>query len=199
MSLFVCMNCGAVENTNCCNPRESGVKEGDNGFPNMHTMDMHGFDDVYEKSADKYEDRTRSPIRMLCSECNTGTWHDEFEKGYPTEAEALMASQLEDNTFTLHPLYKAYNQSTGEFDVELIKQWNQAEEDYRREQQEMLRIKESRTYELRNYSDKDSYWGGIGTCDPYIREEAKIGRNDSCPCGSGKKYKKCCINKVEEV
>ena len=21
---------------------------------------------------------------------------------------------------------------------------------------------------------------------------AKIGRNDSCPCGSGRKYKKCC-------
>ena len=25
-----------------------------------------------------------------------------------------------------------------------------------------------------------------------IRIGAKIGRNDSCPCGSGKKYKKCC-------
>ena len=25
----------------------------------------------------------------------------------------------------------------------------------------------------------------------------KIGRNDSCPCGSGKKYKKCCIGKSE--
>ena len=23
----------------------------------------------------------------------------------------------------------------------------------------------------------------------------KIGRNDPCPCGSGKKYKKCCMNK----
>jgi preprotein translocase subunit SecA len=23
------------------------------------------------------------------------------------------------------------------------------------------------------------------------RKEAKIGRNDLCPCGSGKKYKKC--------
>ncbi|HHT76751.1 MAG TPA: SEC-C domain-containing protein [Clostridiaceae bacterium] len=23
----------------------------------------------------------------------------------------------------------------------------------------------------------------------------KVGRNDPCPCGSGKKYKKCCINK----
>ena len=25
----------------------------------------------------------------------------------------------------------------------------------------------------------------------------KIGRNDLCPCGSGKKYKKCCISKTE--
>ena len=26
----------------------------------------------------------------------------------------------------------------------------------------------------------------------YRRETAKVGRNDLCPCGSGKKYKKCC-------
>ena len=26
----------------------------------------------------------------------------------------------------------------------------------------------------------------------YYREEPKVGRNDPCPCGSGKKYKKCC-------
>ncbi len=26
----------------------------------------------------------------------------------------------------------------------------------------------------------------------FIRDTAKIGRNDPCPCGSGKKYKKCC-------
>ncbi|GAA0757635.1 preprotein translocase subunit SecA [Clostridium sartagoforme] len=25
-----------------------------------------------------------------------------------------------------------------------------------------------------------------------VRNEAKVGRNDSCPCGSGKKYKNCC-------
>lgn len=25
-----------------------------------------------------------------------------------------------------------------------------------------------------------------------LRVEAKVGRNDACPCGSGKKYKKCC-------
>ena len=28
--------------------------------------------------------------------------------------------------------------------------------------------------------------------DTYVREGPKIGRNDPCPCGSGKKYKKCC-------
>jgi len=27
---------------------------------------------------------------------------------------------------------------------------------------------------------------------PYVRKTAKIGRNDPCPCGSGKKYKQCC-------
>ena len=26
---------------------------------------------------------------------------------------------------------------------------------------------------------------------PIVRETAKVGRNDPCPCGSGKKYKKC--------
>ncbi|HEX5391670.1 MAG TPA: DUF1186 domain-containing protein [Rhodocyclaceae bacterium] len=28
--------------------------------------------------------------------------------------------------------------------------------------------------------------------DTYVREAPKVGRNDPCPCGSGKKFKKCC-------
>jgi len=28
-----------------------------------------------------------------------------------------------------------------------------------------------------------------------IRRTEKISRNTPCPCGSGKKYKRCCINK----
>jgi preprotein translocase subunit SecA len=30
------------------------------------------------------------------------------------------------------------------------------------------------------------------TKKPTTREQDKVGRNDLCPCGSGKKYKKCC-------
>ncbi len=31
--------------------------------------------------------------------------------------------------------------------------------------------------------------------ETFRREQPKIGRNDPCPCGSGKKYKNCCMNK----
>ncbi|MGE4157715.1 MAG: YecA family protein [Planctomycetota bacterium] len=33
--------------------------------------------------------------------------------------------------------------------------------------------------------------------EPARRMSEKIGRNDPCPCGSGKKYKKCCLLKVQ--
>jgi hypothetical protein len=29
---------------------------------------------------------------------------------------------------------------------------------------------------------------------PQVRLDSKIGRNDPCPCGSGKKFKKCCLH-----
>ena len=28
---------------------------------------------------------------------------------------------------------------------------------------------------------------------PFLRGEQQVGRNDPCPCGSGKKFKKCCM------
>ena len=45
-----------------------------------------------------------------------------------------------------------------------------------------------------NYRSEDDL-DDSSECDapqPYIAEP-KIGRNDPCPCGSGKKYKKCCL------
>ena len=36
---------------------------------------------------------------------------------------------------------------------------------------------------------QEGMFGRVGT---YRREVPKTGRNDPCPCGSGKKYKKCC-------
>jgi len=45
----------------------------------------------------------------------------------------------------------------------------------------------------------DSPWAtsaGMSLGDTYVRHVPKIGRNDPCPCGSGKKYKKCCLTRV---
>ncbi|MGE4631638.1 MAG: SEC-C metal-binding domain-containing protein [Planctomycetota bacterium] len=33
-----------------------------------------------------------------------------------------------------------------------------------------------------------------GEVEPIQRVASKIGRNDPCPCGSGRKYKKCCLD-----
>jgi SEC-C motif-containing protein len=35
--------------------------------------------------------------------------------------------------------------------------------------------------------------GEIQKSKPFVRVENKISRNDPCPCGSNKKYKKCCL------
>ncbi len=40
--------------------------------------------------------------------------------------------------------------------------------------------------------DKHLGWGEQPTVK---RETPKVGRNEPCPCGSGKKYKKCCLKK----
>jgi len=37
--------------------------------------------------------------------------------------------------------------------------------------------------------------GGLPGLQPFRHENERAGRNDPCPCGSGKKYKKCCLKK----
>jgi uncharacterized protein len=39
--------------------------------------------------------------------------------------------------------------------------------------------------------DHDYDLGSFGA--PYVNPNRDVGRNDPCPCGSGKKYKKCCL------
>ena len=45
---------------------------------------------------------------------------------------------------------------------------------------------------LGNLSPKELEHLINGVQEPYINPFARIGKNDPCPCGSGKKYKKCC-------
>lgn len=46
-----------------------------------------------------------------------------------------------------------------------------------------------------NNSDKGNLLPFWTENTPSLKKEPVAGRNDLCPCGSGKKYKKCCLNK----
>ena len=53
--------------------------------------------------------------------------------------------------------------------------------------------------EVADFVKKDGRWffhDGVIVKQQIMREGPKVGRNDPCPCGSGKKHKKCCLTKV---
>lgn len=60
---------------------------------------------------------------------------------------------------------------------------------FRRDGQELTQ------HEISSFRREDGQWlyeGGQVGAKPPPRHVVKIGRNEPCPCGSGKKYKKCC-------
>lgn len=49
---------------------------------------------------------------------------------------------------------------------------------------------EEDAYEISKMAE---YFPTINRVEQYFRDKPKVGRNVPCPCGSNKKYKKCCI------
>ncbi|MEW8683176.1 MAG: YchJ family metal-binding protein, partial [Candidatus Thiodiazotropha endolucinida] len=51
-------------------------------------------------------------------------------------------------------------------------------------------------HEISRFLKQDGVWyfvdGQLVAPKTEKRHQPKVGRNDPCPCGSGKKYKKCC-------
>ncbi len=58
-----------------------------------------------------------------------------------------------------------------------------------------LRGQQHVQHERATFAREDGLWrctgGEVNPKEP-PRQVVKVGRNDPCPCGSGKKYKKCC-------
>jgi hypothetical protein len=68
----------------------------------------------------------------------------------------------------------------------------------RKEQEERQKDREKELNELASNYRKNKEQAALengGKVVPFKRDSPKVGRNDPCPCGSGKKYKKCCLNK----
>ena len=57
-------------------------------------------------------------------------------------------------------------------------------------------VQKDNTPQQQNTNNQDNRPGKTGKAKT-IKKNKKVGRNDPCPCGSGKKYKKCCAPKYD--
>lgn len=103
------------------------------------------------------------------AEFYTRAYEENREKATPASKEFLEKYNSKANQFIAKLLMKTLNRKKG-IDDDL-----------------------QETYAFDNYEDEDTYYQK--PIETVRKEEAKVGRNDPCPCGSGRKYKKCCWNK----
>ncbi len=138
---------------------------------------------------------------------------DWFRNVFSHLSEASLKDEIIDSDFIGLAIYDALELRSPEllpeikrlFDLEYVSKgicgnFNEVEQDM---------LKPAETYFKRDllnifdrYKQITTTWYGYTNNDEVsgygkepIRALERIGRNDPCPCGSGKKYKKCCLNK----
>jgi len=74
-------------------------------------------------------------------------------------------------------------QIRAEEDVDAIEQ--------QRRTQAPMQFQHAEASAMEGADDLASAEGGDEAAEPFVREGRKVGRNEPCPCGSGKKYKQC--------
>jgi len=69
---------------------------------------------------------------------------------------------------------------------------------YKKMIEDGVNVKDEKAVEKWMQENAHLFQGGdVPKVETYKREKPKVGRNDPCPCGSGKKYKKCCGSKEQ--
>ena len=141
---------------------------------------------------------------MLVSDFGFTAFEEHIRKAYKQGQADLFFQDKEDAIKALHawseddpnPLgeYKAYSSV-----IETLSGWYCfSEEAIQEDIQESTSAKDRVLDMLRNEKimealRTDHDFEEEAMPETYVRSEPKIGRNDPCPCGSGKKYKKCCL------
>ncbi len=139
-------------------------------------------------------------------------------KDFPATAEALMRARYSAHTKGMYDYLRTSTHPSAREEVDWaeLEQWSSAvtwegleivhtEKDGEGDAQGTVSFVANFAYdgmkqEHREHSlfqrDEAGHWvyvdGELERPEPYRREAPKVGRNDPCPCGSGKKYKKCC-------
>ncbi|WP_432662717.1 preprotein translocase subunit SecA [Wukongibacter baidiensis] len=141
--------------------------------------------DLYDKKEEEItEERMRELERVILLRIVDTKWidhidaMDQFKQGIGLRAigneDPVRAYQMEG--------FDMFNQMTNNIQEDIVKYiFNVTIE---------TETKREKVAEITNTSGGD----GVANRKPktVVRKEKKVGRNEPCPCGSGKKYKKCC-------
>lgn len=141
----------------------------------------------------------------------------EVRRGQETELVPLENLELDDDDPNCRYVddYEHWLNEISEFDnddeyEDEDEYWDEEDEEYDEyDDQDLLRSfarRRSMDVEYYEQDDQDLDPGmiasdsgsGYSEPQPIRREQALVGRNDPCPCGSGKKFKKCCLKKQGE-
>ena len=52
-------------------------------------------------------------------------------------------------------------------------------------------VEDEKVIDSHSHESEHHHNGCCGSVKPVVREDLKVGRNEPCPCGSGKKFKMC--------
>lgn len=146
------------------------------------------FEDWLEKEPDNIQ-CVNAYLNCLCD-------YDRKEYGRAKELLEKYLTPETKITFGNDILLARAEQIYGELgDTEKVSLYHRKSKQYAREQEEQCRRSQDKSLDhmidnLFAHAPRDVVY-----TEPIVRTEKKIYPNDPCPCGSGKKYKKCCGRK----
>ena len=157
-----CPCCSGMESESCCQPYLLGEKKA----PTAEAL-MRSRYTAYATGRIDY-------IRDTTHPRNRAEFEEESAKKWSSDSEWLGLEIIST---------EAGEEGDAEGEVEFVATYEQEGEEV--EHHEIAQFKRDKG----NWYFVDGKFVGPET---FVREQPKIGRNEPCPCGSGKKYKKCC-------
>ena len=118
---------------------------------------------------------------------------DHLRQGIHLRAYAQKQPKQEYKREAFH-LFQALLANIQHATVRILSRMDVGQEQARREEELRRRREELKRMQFQHASDSGVGARGKALPEakkPFVREQPKVGRNDPCPCGSGKKYKQC--------
>ena len=118
---------------------------------------------------------------------------DHLRQGIHLRAYAQKQPKQEYKREAFH-LFQALLANIQHATVRILSRMDVGQEQARREEEIRRRREELKRMQFQHASDSGDGARGKALPEakkPFVREQPKVGRNDPCPCGSGKKYKQC--------